>query len=98
MSYNVHRYFEPGTGRYSQRDPLGRRGDLYPYSYVRSRPTFFVGPLGLVTDKKDCACCNETQKWSEHKRAGLFLLNYWNYYAWTPARQDSVEEAVLLRQ
>jgi RHS repeat-associated protein len=83
---NVHRWFQPTVGRYSQVDPLGRIGEEEPYLYVKGRPTFYVDPLGLVTTKKDCACCSQKQKWDEHKQAGFFVLNYWPSYAWSPAR------------
>lgn len=85
--YNVNRWYDVNRMRYTQPDPLGRNGDDHPYSYVRSLPTFFIDPLGLVTSKKDCAsCCTPKQKMDEHGQAGMYLLNYWPSYVWTPAR------------
>jgi RHS repeat-associated protein len=83
--YNVHRWYEHGVGRYGRVDPLGRMGDPNPFVYVRSRPTFFVDPLGLVTDKKDCACCSPEQRQREHWQIGVWGLDNWPKYAWTPA-------------
>jgi RHS repeat-associated protein len=47
--YNVHRWYEPGPGRYTRRDPFGIEGDLNPYAYSASRPTFATDPMGLKT-------------------------------------------------
>ena len=51
--YNVHRWFQLATGRYSSADPLGRAGDVHPYAYARSNPEFFDDPLGL----RSRTCC-----------------------------------------
>ncbi len=83
---NLRRWYGPDTGRYEQVDPLSRQSFDHLYDYVRDRPTFYIDPLGLVTSRVNCACCSEAQKWSEHKQAGLFVLNYWPNYAWSPAR------------
>jgi RHS repeat-associated protein len=46
LYYNVNRWYQPGTGRYSQMDPLALSGDP-PYAYAFSRPLVYVDPLGL---------------------------------------------------
>ncbi|MFH1419024.1 MAG: RHS repeat-associated core domain-containing protein, partial [Planctomycetota bacterium] len=43
-----HRYYNPSTGRFLQRDPIGIGGGLNVYEYVASRPTDFVDPQGLI--------------------------------------------------
>lgn len=86
LSYNVHRWYEVGTGRYARTDPLGRRGDPHPFSYVQSRPTYYVDPFGLVTRKKDCGCCTQEDTDKELKQLGYFIQNYWRDYVWTPMR------------
>lgn len=43
-----HRYYDPGSGRFLQRDPIGIRGGPNVYSYVGSSPTGMVDPSGLV--------------------------------------------------
>jgi RHS repeat-associated protein len=42
-----HRYYDPSIGRFAERDPIGLRGGLNVYEYVRSTPGTFVDPLGL---------------------------------------------------
>jgi len=41
------RYYDPATGRFLQRDPIGILGGLNVYSYVVSTPTTIVDPQGL---------------------------------------------------
>ena len=41
------RYFDPGTGRFVQRDPIGISGGSNVYEYVYSAPTFDTDPSGL---------------------------------------------------
>ncbi|MCG8407911.1 MAG: hypothetical protein MI923_22145 [Phycisphaerales bacterium] len=40
------RYFDPFSGRFMQRDPIGVVGGLNVYTYVESDPMLFVDPLG----------------------------------------------------
>jgi RHS repeat-associated protein len=46
LHYNMHRYYEPETGRYLSPDPIGLRGGLNPHAYVPN-PTIGLDPLGL---------------------------------------------------
>jgi RHS repeat-associated protein len=57
LFYNVHRWYESGTGRYTRPDPLGRRGDLHPYAYVRSNPLTGKVPFGLFRIKGPAPGC-----------------------------------------
>ncbi|HWM92937.1 MAG TPA: RHS repeat-associated core domain-containing protein, partial [Thermoanaerobaculia bacterium] len=54
--YNVYRWYESATGRYSQPDPLGLQAaerarrempPLHLYGYGLGRPLFYTDPLGL---------------------------------------------------
>jgi RHS repeat-associated protein len=42
------RYYDPSTGRFLQRDPIGIRGGLNVYLYVNSVPTMGIDPTGLL--------------------------------------------------
>ena len=42
-----HRWYQPDTGRFIQRDPIGIRGGLNVYVYVLNEPMRFVDPSGL---------------------------------------------------
>jgi RHS repeat-associated protein len=41
------RYYDPASGRFLQRDPIGIRGGTNVYLYVSGAPTADVDPLGL---------------------------------------------------
>lgn len=44
-----HRYYDPSTGRFLQRDPIGIRGGINTYAYVGNHPANSIDPLGLDT-------------------------------------------------
>jgi RHS repeat-associated protein len=46
LYYNLYRWYEPATGRYTSPDPL-TDGALSPYSYALNRPLSIFDPLGL---------------------------------------------------
>ncbi len=47
-SYNVHRWYRAGWGRYTQADPIGiASGDENIYSYASAAPLKNIDPLGL---------------------------------------------------
>ncbi len=47
-SYNVHRWYRAGWGRYTQADPIGIEGDLNLLSYASGDPLAIVDPFGLL--------------------------------------------------
>lgn len=63
--YNLHRWYEPATGRYIAPDPLrsvlGEYGDsvlmLVPgleYAYAADNPLLYIDPLGLTIEQGLC--------------------------------------------
>jgi RHS repeat-associated protein len=45
--YNMNRYFDPATGRYTSVDPLGLLAGVNPYIYVLNNPLSYIDPFGL---------------------------------------------------
>jgi RHS repeat-associated protein len=87
LYYNLHRWYDPATGRYISVDPLGLRADPNPFLYAAGRPSFFTDPFGLVRSKGDCKeCCTEEDKAEEIKRSAAWLDKNWRSYMWTPSR------------
>ncbi|MCZ8319903.1 MAG: RHS repeat-associated core domain-containing protein, partial [Silanimonas sp.] len=52
--YNVHRYYDPATGRYLESDPIGLGGGISTYGYSASTPLVANDPLGLACNAQGC--------------------------------------------
>jgi RHS repeat-associated protein len=69
-NYNYFRDYDPTIGRYEQSDPIGLKGGLNTYLYVRDTPLALSDPFGLVP----CAC--RLQSGSYNNRSGKFECKY----------------------
>ncbi|GAU04771.1 polymorphic toxin type 47 domain-containing protein, partial [Burkholderia stabilis] len=48
LYYNRYRYYDPGTGRFISKDPIGLAGGINVYQYAQN-PISWIDPLGLAT-------------------------------------------------
>ncbi|EMB4326911.1 RHS repeat-associated core domain-containing protein [Pluralibacter gergoviae] len=47
LHYNLFRYYDPDSGRFTQQDPIGLEGGLNLYAYAPN-PLDWIDPLGLA--------------------------------------------------
>jgi RHS repeat-associated protein len=86
LAYNVYRWYQSGTGRYTRPDPLGlMAGEENLYRYAKANPLRLFDTLGLVTSAKDCQCCDEETARNELLRSGSHLFLKQGRYRWSPA-------------
>ncbi len=48
LNYNYFRDYEPGSGRYTQSDPIGLAGGILTFGYVGANPFSWADSKGLV--------------------------------------------------
>lgn len=56
LDYRRNRYYDPGTGEFTQIDPIGVAGGLNLYGYAAGDPLSYSDPFGLCPDPGDIAC------------------------------------------
>jgi RHS repeat-associated protein len=50
LKYMRNRYYNPGTGQFTQQDPIGLAGGLNLYGFAGGNPVNFSDPFGLCPD------------------------------------------------
>jgi RHS repeat-associated protein len=58
LYYYRARYYDPATGRFLQKDPIGVLNNINLYPYTRNNSTNLVDPLGLIETTVDAAIRN----------------------------------------
>jgi uncharacterized protein RhaS with RHS repeats len=58
LQYLRNRYYDPGTGRFTQEDPIGLAGGLNLYGFANGDPINFSDPFGLCK-WHEMACWND---------------------------------------
>ena len=48
LYYYRNRYYDPPTGRFITKDPIGLLGGINPYIYVNNNPTNYIDPYGNI--------------------------------------------------
>jgi RHS repeat-associated protein len=84
LIYCQHRYYDPNTGRGTERDPTGLDGGVNVYAYCEGNPVMLIDPKG--TDDYAIICGDSGNK------ANAMKLYYWDRI-WS-LRTDGVDSVI----
>ena len=73
-----YRWYDPATGRFLQRDPIGIRGGTNVYAYVNNAPTGLVDPDGQIVPIIVAI------------GIGIAIIDFWPDYANAPGPGDAI--------
>jgi RHS repeat-associated protein len=59
LLYRRNRYYDPGTGRFTQEDPIGLAGGLNLYGFANGDPVTYSDPYGLAASEDGGDCCRK---------------------------------------
>ncbi len=80
LHYNGFRYYDPSTGAYTTRDPLGLVGNDHPYAYP-ANPWAWSDPLGLVQSWDEFA--ERANAWNTGEGAATPMSDSFMQRAWS---------------
>lgn len=91
LNYNYFRDgYEPGTGRYTQSDPIGLKGGVSTYGYAAQSPTNAIDPSGLAAYLVSLPPGNQMPAGSIYCVDGV-IRPYFNYSLWPKDFQECKE-------
>jgi RHS repeat-associated protein len=73
------RYYDPETGRFISKDPIGLAGGINQFAYVGNNPINSVDPLGLEA-QPPCATCHIPPQ--QPKPKPKFRIPPWKDWKW----------------
>lgn len=77
MYYVRARYYDPETGRFISRDPIGQQDNINLYTYVGNNPVMFVDLMGLEKNILK-------QSVKHFNRVGSAMEGYHEFYDYNP--------------
>lgn len=69
LHYNYYRYYDPKSGRYFRKDPIGAIGGINIYLYSLSNPNLYSDPFGLKVEGR----CTYVSG-GEHAKSGAVMV------------------------